>query len=160
LAEIRGNADAQQQHYETLLREAETRAEAAEGRLADLEAEVDDARGATKQAEAARAKAERDLQKAQAAPAPSPATVSPGTASEKQLRVRVSDLMEEVKALKSKLQKAGGGGGSAEIAKLKEEIESLKAENNFLTEEMERTRDAGIIPEELTSPGGAGPKKR
>jgi chromosome segregation ATPase len=71
---------------------------------------------------------------------------SPGNpAAEKEaasLRVRLSDISAELKALRAKSAKAASGGGASadEVAKLRDELEAQRAENDFLNNEIERLR--------------------
>ncbi len=109
--------------------EAEGRAREAAGRIAQLEASLQEAEGRAEAAQSALTKA--------AQPSPSSGSNPPGS-GDKSLRVRVSDLTLELQTLRAKLAQAQGTGLSAEVARLRDELEAQRAENDFLTGELDR----------------------
>jgi ParB family chromosome partitioning protein len=93
--------------------------------------------------------AERELEEAlqreseaRAAPAAAP---EGRTANEQALRVRVSDLTLELQAMRKRFQQLQQGQSSADsnkvVAGLREELEAQRAENEFLSAELERTSE-------------------
>ncbi len=93
---------------------------------------------------------ERELEaalerEATAKAAPPPPSADTRSAGEQALRVRVSDLTLELQAMRGRIQQLQKGQGSAagqqELETLKEELEAQRAENEFLSAELERTSE-------------------
>ena len=115
--------------------EAEGRARDAAERIAHLEASLQDAEARAEAAQSALAKA--------AQPPPSSGSNPPG-GGDKSLRVRISDLTLELQTLRTKLAQAQGSGLSAEVARLRDEVEAQRAENDFLTGELDRLQGGNL----------------
>jgi len=141
------SAEVELQRAEARARSAEAEAAEAEGRARDAESRLAHAEASAQEAETRAEAAQAAL--AKAGPPHSSSGSSPPGSSDKALRVRVSDLTLELQALRAKLAQAQGGGLSAEVARLKDELEAQRAENDFLTAELDRVQSGTGASDEL-----------
>ena len=133
---------------EVELQRAEVRARAAEAEATEAERRARDAAMRITQLEASLHDADTRADAAQSALAktaqPAPSSGSNPPSGDKALRVRLSDLTLELQTLRSKLAQAQGSGLSAEVARLRDELEAQRAENDFLTGELDRVQSSGF----------------